>query len=384
MRFDVEFHILTMASRSNYTSAFHMNRPYFSRAEISRLRREEGELFALHLSGIYHAADLNEATLRYEDTDWDSAFFASCKVAVSAFNNRRADDSELTRWSDRFQEFLQTRKFDEIWVPLGAGNHSDHDLARNAALEVLIKRKAGQVVRVYSDVPYSTEHPEHAQRIRSALRDAGAELTPCFQDISAEFGAKLSLLTIFASQFKVPALAARIEESAREGEALREHLWTVTKLPEYIDRVRMWLAFPEIEAVRAELGRQLRTTRDPKRVAVFAITASGDWTDDIAKLECLFPNSVVRVYAAPTAAAELSRAQLSGAQVKILNGSVFDWLRAAIRELGATHRIVITGRSLLKAKALRLLWPFGHTLLASHFDHMNQAFSLLEGDAARQ
>ena len=90
MRHEVEFHLLTMASRSNYTTAFHLYRDYFDRAEITAMRTAEGELFARHLGGHYHCADLAEATLRYANSNWDLDFFNAHEVPVAISNNRRA------------------------------------------------------------------------------------------------------------------------------------------------------------------------------------------------------------------------------------------------------------------------------------------------------
>ena len=149
MRHEVEFHLLTMASRSNYTTAFHLHRDYFDRAEITAMRTAEGELFARHLGGHYHCADLAEATLRYADSNWDLDFFNAHEVPVAISNNRRAPRAILDSWIERLRSFLIGRHFDEIWIPLGAGTHADHDLARNASLEVILGDHPPGVVRLY-------------------------------------------------------------------------------------------------------------------------------------------------------------------------------------------------------------------------------------------
>src|SRR3954447_22828346 len=80
MRNDLEFHLLTMASRSNYTSNFHLDRDYFDRSEITKMRALEGELFTMHLGGACHCAGMAEATLRYAVHDWDRDFFLEHKA----------------------------------------------------------------------------------------------------------------------------------------------------------------------------------------------------------------------------------------------------------------------------------------------------------------
>ncbi|HKO20229.1 MAG TPA: PIG-L family deacetylase, partial [Acidobacteriaceae bacterium] len=201
MRGTAEFHLVTMASQSNYSTAFQMHRNHFDRSQITAIRSAEGELFTRHLGGRYRCAGLCEATLRYDNSDWDLDFFNAHEVPIAIAGNRRAPSAILDSWADHIRGLLRERSYEEIWIPLGAGTHSDHDLARNASLTALLDERPGGIVRLYEDVPYGVQFPEHSDRILRSLSEAGAKLGPWHQDVTVEFDAKLSLLSIFASQF---------------------------------------------------------------------------------------------------------------------------------------------------------------------------------------
>lgn len=377
MRDRVEFHLLTMASRSNYTTAFHLHRDYFNRGRISAMRATEGELFSRHLAGHYYCAGLPEATLRYNDRDWDLNFFKAHEVSSAIFNNRRAPAEILDAWTTALREFLNGRTFDEIWLPLGAGTHSDHDLARNAGLRVLLEERPDAIIRLYEDVPYGGQFPEHTNRILRALTDAGATLTPWHQKVTEEFAAKLLLLNIFASQFKVNSIEGGVERSAADGiesEKL-EHLWTLEALPRKLAEDEMWVGAADVAKTRAETRAFLKGATTEQRVALFAISASGRWRDDLAHLKDVFPAARFVVYAGPRVCAEFQEVEDPRVDVKCLDGRSGSWLKAALREVKSGHRIVIAADALPKAKALRMMWPAGRTIVCSAMDHFIQALS---------
>lgn len=374
MRNEAEFHLLTMASRSNYTSAFHLRRDYFGRDAITRMRTAEGELFMHHLGGQYHCAGMTEATLRYENSDWNLDFFKAHEVPVAISNNRRAEEPVLDAWTARLKEFLSGRSFDEIWLPLGAGNHGDHDLARNAALQTITEAHPSSVIRVYEDVPYGTQFEEHTNRIVAALHDAGARLTPWFRDVGDAFPKKLSLLGIFASQFKVGSIRPGVERSA--GTPRTERLWTLENLPREVPRDLMWNAAPEVDKTAAEMSKFRKGAASAHRVALFAISALGRWGDDLDRLVRAFPQAKFVVYAGPRVVAELERVNDARVDVRRLDGSSASWVKSALREATTGHRIVIAGDATAKAKMLARLWPLGRKIIVADMDHLSQALSI--------
>jgi hypothetical protein len=103
MRQEAEFYLVTMASRSNYSTAFHMHRDYFDRSDITAMRTIEGELFTQHLGGKYRCAGMSEATLRYDDSDWDLDFFDAHEVpiAIAVVMTGRPSASDSIRTTGR-------------------------------------------------------------------------------------------------------------------------------------------------------------------------------------------------------------------------------------------------------------------------------------------
>jgi LmbE family N-acetylglucosaminyl deacetylase len=362
IRNEVEFHLLTMASRSNYTTAFHLHRNFFNRAEITTMRTAEGKLFSRHLGGHYYCAGMPEATLRYEDSDWDLEFFKAHEVPTAISNNRRAPCAVLQSWTDYLKDFFVTFPFEEIWIPLGAGNHSDHDLTRNAALQACLENQPIAVVRLYEDVPYGTQFQEHTDRLLRLLKEAGAKLTPWPQEVTLDFPSKLSLLETFASQFKVPAILPAVQRSAGAsiGPNRVERMWTVEQLPAHIPKKEMWVGAPELAQSASKVKEFLSGSESAARLAIFAISPSGRWAEDLSVLSALFPQARLVIYAGPRACAEFLALRDARVEVHHLDGSSTAWIKAAFREFTCPYRIIIAGDTLSKAEALMFLWPGGH------------------------
>lgn len=379
MRNEVEFHILTMASRSNYTTAFHLHRNYFDRSQITTMRKAEGELFAKKLGGYYYCSNLAEATLRYNDNDWDLEFFNAHEVPIAVSNNRRAPNGILNAWTDRVKEFLSNRTFDEIWLPLGAGTHSDHDLTRNAGLRMVLKETPRAVVRLYEDVPYGAQFQKHTQRILQVLKEAGAALTPWWQNVTGAFTAKVSLLNIFASQFKASSIREGVERSATTSGSLEkiERLWTLERLPSRLPERELWIGAPEAARAGLEARSFCKKARAEKRVAIFAISASGRWADDLSVLSDVFPAAKFVVYAAPKVSAEFQAFPDASVDLQCLDGRWGSWLKAAWQEVSTGHRLIIAGDAVPKARGLAMLWPTGHKLVVAEMDGVIQALRLV-------
>ena len=377
MRTEAEFHLVTMASRSNYSTAFQMHRDRFNRSQITAMRTAEGQLFMRHLGGRYRCAGFSEATLRYDDSDWDLDFFNAHEVPVAIAGNRRAPSAVLDSWVEYIKALLSERSYDEIWIPLGAGTHSDHDLARNAALRALLSERPVGVVRMYEDVPYGVHFPEHRDRIPRLLSAAGARLEPWRQDITGDFDAKLSLLSIFASQFKVPSILHGVERSAsRDGGSEKiEHMWTLEQLPSELPADALWIGAPDVSEASAGLGDFLKGADRARRVAIFAIGAAGRWREDLSLLSAVFPAARFVVYAGPRVCADFRRVEDRRFELHCLDGRASSWLRSALREVSTSHRLIIAADALSKARALKLLWPTGRKLVCSDLDHLMQALA---------
>ena len=262
-RQEKEFTIVTLASRSNYTSNFQTHKEFFKRDVVSHLRDDEGRIFAKHLGGHYKTAALNEATLRYHDSDWTLDYYLAHRASVSASNNHQAREHVLSEWRKVISRILTETEARELWLPLGAGYHADHELTRNAALLELIENdtlKNKFEIILYQDVPYDFEFETHKDAIIETLRKDGAALTYLPEDAGENFAKKLSLLTIFASQFKVKNVQGGVEGSATAQGERAEHFWRLESLPHSLNPADYYIDKEQVDATAEKLAAEVLTT----------------------------------------------------------------------------------------------------------------------------
>lgn len=371
-----DFHLLTLASETNYTSDFHLRRGFLDRARVTAMRRIENEIFVAHLGGSHASAGLNEATLRYRNGDWSLDFLRDHRVAVSASNNRRVEPEVLAQWCDLLRRRFGAHDLDEIWIPLGAGTHGDHDLTRDAALAVIREQPPTATVRLYEDVPYGSDFPEHTRRLLELFETGGSPLEPWIQDITAEYEKKLALLSIYASQFKVDRVSEGVERSARDGERRVERLWTMRTPPPASTHRDLWIGAPAVAALMPCVRRFRERAATIGTVSIFAINAAGRWPSDLARLKEAFPRARFMVYAGPTTRAEFDAARDDRVRVRAVSGTPTSWLVAALREFFARRRVIIAGAAMRKAEFLRRLWPYGESLVVAEMDTLYQALGI--------
>jgi hypothetical protein len=123
----------------------------------------------------------------------------------------------VTRVAHALARSLEALKPDEVWMPMGLGNHIDHKTTRAACLQTLSRGnglKSALAIRVYEDLPYS--RPAHRLQILKAFEDAGAPLAMATADISGLMAEKMNAVGAFASQFKLPFMAPRLAQAAAE------------------------------------------------------------------------------------------------------------------------------------------------------------------------
>ncbi|MGI9079158.1 MAG: hypothetical protein ACR2G6_17790 [Gemmatimonadaceae bacterium] len=156
-------------------------------------------------------------------------------------------EEEIQQWAMTIDHLLRATDAGEIWLPLGVGSHTDHELARNACLFALsgldgLERRAR--VFLYQDVPYAGQFSGHTSAIVDALTAAGASLEPRHDDIAASLRDKQRLVSVFASQFKASYMAPRIEDAARHaspsGEGHFELRFWLKSLPLPVDPLAVY------------------------------------------------------------------------------------------------------------------------------------------------
>jgi LmbE family N-acetylglucosaminyl deacetylase len=377
-RHECEFTVVTMGGRSNFTSYYVLGRDYFDPEEISALRAAEGRLFARILGGHYVALQQNEAPLRYRDGRWTLQWFRRHRVSSTAFTNHAASKQELTAWKAQARKIIEERLPDELWFPLGAGSHADHELTRDALLDLLIEDPtlaSESVVKLYQDVPYDGQFPHHVGAILQSLRRHGAVLEREDLRVDEEFAQKLRLLSVYASQFKVDAIRASVERSAAlltaSDGAKVEPLHTLTVRPYARDSLEMYLDCELVGSTATRVSAWVRRCRTVDRLRILLLMPAGGFREDLDSLLREFPRASIHVYVSPTSASEVNESRGPRVHIHQVGRGVWAWMVLAFRL--ALQRPALTvfaaGDRYGHAKHLARMWPWSHTVVVPSLDH---------------
>jgi len=311
-RDECEFVVLSLAGRSNFSSYGYLDREYFDPDEISRLRLAESVLFVRLLGGRHLALDLPEAPQRYRPGAWTLDWYRQHRASISAFIAHRSPDSELAVWTAAVRDALRADPAREVWFPIGVAPHTDHELTRNACLAALLAEPAlrqDRVYRLYEEVPYAAQFPRFTGELVAALTRAGARLTTETVNVTECFGPKLSLLSIFGSQFKVEVLRPGIEASARAAagapDRFAERLFELAEPPRSLDPLDLYVDAARLRELARRVGPWLARHREAPRLRILLRTAAGRWRQDLDLLLRALPRARVEVHASPPALAEV-------------------------------------------------------------------------------
>lgn len=338
-RNEVEFTILTMAGRSNFTSYYYLDRPYLNADTVSALRIAESRLVARMLHGQHVELGLLEAPLRYHsDVDWDLDWFRVRRRHVGAFISHVSHPREEAQWSEALEDHLDSSRYDELWFNLGVGTHTDHDLTRNAVLRLMTRRQElfrRQPVRFYQDVPYAGQFPHHTQLLVTGLSRLGLELRPEVVEVEDVFEDKLRLVSVYGSQFKIGVLQPRIEACARQisdGTARRsELLFEVTGSVSGFDQLALHGDFPRIRPSLTKVREWMDRTRRKKTLHILAVSALGRPCEDLRELQELLPGVTIEVYVSERHASDAHDLQAEGFRARVVSRSRLAWLSLIAR-----------------------------------------------------
>jgi LmbE family N-acetylglucosaminyl deacetylase len=323
-RNECEFTVLSMAGVSNFTSYYMADRDFFETAEVTALRKAESALFLKHVGGHHMTLDLLEAPLRYRNARWTLDWFRQHRDAMWALIFRSPGSGELEEWTSALARFFTRLEANEIWMPLGAGDHVDHQLARDACLQVLGSPELikGHKVRFYEELPYSANWPGHADRVIAVLRNAGARVVQERVDISGAMTNKLDLLSIFGSQFKMNYMKPAVEKSSQE--VLYE---VVTRPCKTIDPISCYVDSDRVFEMARNIVPWLRRHKSASLVRLFVLTPFGRWAQDMRLLLDLFPQARFEVFMARSRIVETE--SFSSPRIQILPVDPGRWYHAA-------------------------------------------------------
>ena len=327
-RNECEFTVLSLAGISNFTSYFEVDREFFDIPEVTALRKAESALFLKHVGGHHLTLDLLEAPLRYRNAHWTLDWFRQHRNAMWALVARSPGSGELEEWTGALARFFTSFEADEIWMPLGVGNHVDHQLARDACLQVLSKPGLikARKVRFYEDMPYTVNWAGHADRVITALRNAGARIERERVNISEAMTKKLELLSIFGSQFKMNHIRPFVEKSPCE--VLHE---IVTPPSKTIDPISCYVDSDRVFEMARSICPWIRRHKSASLIRLFVLTPFGRWGQDMRLLLDLFPKARFEVFMARSRMGETET--LSSPRIQVTPVDSGRWYPAAVRLL---------------------------------------------------
>lgn len=320
--------ILSVFGLSNYTSYIELKRPFFDHEEITRLRTAESILAASKVGAQFCSLNLYDAPLRLLSHDqWTESGLSEQVRMTRSFLGSYPIPHVVHEVALELGHVLEDLNPDELWMPMGLGHHVDHRTCRSACLEALVaaKGKLSQIpVRLYEDLPYSQE--THRKQIIDTFRSAGANLVLQTEDTSDVMDEKLLATGVFASQFKLPAMAPRLMNAASEvakeagyqraGERyyLLERPFKIpqeTKLA--IDRDSLLELRSDLENFAAKISHQ-------KRINILVLPSGvfGSMPEVVAALSAVFPSTNVMINVIAANHQETSVHQLMEVSVKYI------------------------------------------------------------------
>jgi len=379
-RHECHFTIATIASRSNFTSYYYSSQAYFNTEVVTDLRRKESELFARLVGGVHIDVGLNDAPLRYRDVNWSREDFARHRAAIAAATSRLATPEEAELWRLKVHELLASTDSEELWMPLG-GPHADHRIASAVLLDILSRHpelRQGRRVFLYLEVPYAARFPAYSEDALRHLNDAGFRFHAVTHSIDHSYTAKLRLVSVYGSQFKLEALRKDIDDSAQDTDALVERAWEVVKFPAAVNFASLITRFDaartDVEAIRNWQRRNVNA----EHVRVVLQVPAGRWAQDLPILLRMFPRATLRVVASPEATAEIEL----HCDVRVRHQSVRKgkgwWAAAAISIAvgpGMPTLFLVSERQKRIAERMTMLWPRCDTVVIQSMDRLHEASS---------
>ena len=127
--------ILTVFKWSNFTSYLMLKKNFRNVRDITDLRLQESALVARLLGSEHRCLDCSEAPLRLCPAErWSPATVERFDEIPRAFVNRFPDSKEVSLVAEQLMQQLIVLAPDELWIPMGLGDHLDHRTARSACL----------------------------------------------------------------------------------------------------------------------------------------------------------------------------------------------------------------------------------------------------------
>jgi len=292
--------ILSVVKWSNFTSYLLAKRKLLDVGDLTELRQQESILAAKLLGAEHRCLDWTDAPLRLWPAEhWSNKMVEKFCRSPQAFTCLFPNPREMSLLAGRLMQDLQMLAPDELWIPMGLGDHIDHRTTRNACVMMLAEVRArfsNIPVVMYEDLPYAA-YVDHAAQIRAVFGDSGTRLIRAAEDITDVFGEKLRVISVYASQFKGSYMEPGIRKcAARDSDGRFAEVYHRVEGEPHLP--------PESRLARnlAALEREVRALTVKRatcsRVTVIALPSGhlGRWKTDRESLVTAFPNADLRVY----------------------------------------------------------------------------------------
>lgn len=333
-----QFTLLTVAAISNFTSYCRINRAYFDVAEVTSVRRAESQLVVRLLGGEHHMLDLRDSPQRYKSGNWSLDWYAKNRRALSAYQNRSPHECEVQHWANAIAHALATIQPDELWVPMGIGSSVDHQTTRNACLRAIVQLSVPldqTPVYLYQDVPYACAFPSHSRQILTALSSRGGVLQPIRHDIRTAMPAKLRLISVYGSQFKMSYMQPRVERCARatsdQQNGLGEMMFRVVRLPEPLNEMSLYSGRTSVEKTRSRLQKWYPRHRTARRIRILCPMGVGQWKKYMTCLLDAFPEAKFEVHKSTDSLDETRELYSDRVLVHGVRSTPLGWLLRLVR-----------------------------------------------------
>jgi LmbE family N-acetylglucosaminyl deacetylase len=379
--------ILSVVKWSNFTSYLLQGRNISDLATVTSLRQQESELAAQLLGAEYRCLEWSDSPIRlFPSAEWSEKTIRRFTSAPQAFVKLCPHPEDVTLLAEQLFKAITELVPDELWIPMGLGDHIDHRMTRSACLRMLADHRewfSGKSISMYEDLPYALSNG-HAVQIRKALNETGASLFRRTEDVSDVFEEKLRLSSVYASQFKPsymePALRKFGEAESgvcgKFSEAFHE-LVAVSSVPNEPDLSR---ECDGLRILQSEAKKLTSADIKFRRMTVIALPSGqiGQWQNIQRSLAESFPNSTFCIYASSEVAWQIESADMIGFALHIVRSGKIAWLRwlgVALREIRFQNPVICLWRGAYAGQPLtifkrvinfsiRTLFPFRQVLFA--------------------
>jgi len=388
--------ILSMMRQSNFTSYLTVGRDFTNVAEISKLRTQESELSAGLLGAKHSCLGWDDAPLRLWPAErWSAEIVQRFKQEPQLFTNFVPEFTDVSKLAHQLLSRLTELHPDELWIPMGLGNHLDHRSTRSACL-LLLSQKLPQLngvrVSMYEDLPYAST-PGHSTQIRAALAAHGTQLVRQTEDVTDVFTEKVRAISVFASQFKISHMEPGIRQAAmREGQG-NGHLCEVyhqvegdVTLPSEFELSRECEGLVKLESGTKSVIKKRAKSRSVT-VIVLPSGSLAKWRTGWPQLQRAFPNASFLVYAPADLSWQIEERPNGKIMLEFVPKRLMQWIGVLSREFlkfrtptivlwrGAYASLPRAGSKKIVNLLLRCSLPFRRVLFARTLQDISSIFN---------